>query len=335
MASQCPVCGKAEDKPLKGGHCVSLMVLDDTKTKDKSIRYNYDFGDGGEHVISCTRRAEVKTQFVCLEGGSHGCAEDFGGYTGWQELLEAYDSLILQKIRRRRYLGSKIPSDEVAGTSGSSTGNAVLLISLEEQPFLDEIYSEVMAKLRLRISVVEATQIASAMQHLSNGGENYAVVIISDPGVMKKIFIAVQEKLVDYACGGGNVIFGFHVSIFVQPNDLARFFMSGWLLDWKAGTHTRETFSLVSQVGSAFTNGCLSHSSNISDLLDGYGMKALHLSNAKFGDRVYVCRLVCNDSPAVFAKYGFGYLGWIRDVNTEAGTTRLRLETMSRSSKFL
>lgn len=54
----------------------------------------------------------MKTQFVCLEGGSHGCAEDFGGYTGWQELLEAYDSLILQKIRRRRYLGSKSKSAE-------------------------------------------------------------------------------------------------------------------------------------------------------------------------------------------------------------------------------
>ncbi|KAH6665773.1 MM3350-like domain-containing protein [Halenospora varia] len=69
-----------------------FKVLDDPETEGKTIHYNYDFGDGWEHVIACTGRTTPTSHFVCVEGEGHGCTEDVGGYLGWQGLLEAYDA---------------------------------------------------------------------------------------------------------------------------------------------------------------------------------------------------------------------------------------------------
>ncbi|KAN0076447.1 Protein MM3350-like domain containing protein [Elaphomyces granulatus] len=69
-----------------------FKVLDDPKTKGNTIHYNYDFGDGWEHVITCIGRTPATPHFVCLDGEGHGCAEDVGGPSGWEELLKAYDA---------------------------------------------------------------------------------------------------------------------------------------------------------------------------------------------------------------------------------------------------
>ncbi|KAH8656635.1 hypothetical protein BGZ60DRAFT_435004 [Tricladium varicosporioides] len=79
--------------PNRNSSKVTLFkVLDDAKTKGKTIHYNYDFGDGWEHVVTCTGFTTPTSRFVCVEAKGHGCAEDVGGYSGWQELLEAYDA---------------------------------------------------------------------------------------------------------------------------------------------------------------------------------------------------------------------------------------------------
>ncbi|KAL7621064.1 hypothetical protein AAE478_008376 [Parahypoxylon ruwenzoriense] len=79
--------------PSRDSFKVTLFkVLDNPETKGKTIHYNYDFGDGWEHVITCTGRTDATTHFVCLEGEGHGCAEDVGGCSGWENLLKAYDA---------------------------------------------------------------------------------------------------------------------------------------------------------------------------------------------------------------------------------------------------
>lgn len=54
-------------------------------------------------------------------------------------------------------------------------------------------------------------------------------------------------------------------------------------------------------------------------------MKALHLSNTKPDDRVYVANPDSTQSPAILAKYGHGHLAWTEDANTEIATTELLL----------
>ncbi len=323
-----------------------FKILDDPKTKGKAIHYNYDFGDGWEHVISCIGRADAAAHFVCIEGEGHGCAEDVGGSTGWKELLEAYDAQNPTKAQKEKiewfetYASNKDPGGlrgelkwkwdkarineilaEFNGPSGDptslqSSSRSVLLISLEKQSFFDDMYSEVMAKFRSKTDMTEVTHIASAMQQLSKASQ-YAAIIATDPEVMEDDFIAVQQGLINYARAGGTVILGFHFSSFAQPNKLNCFFKDSWNLCWKSGDYTRSTFTLNPRATLMSRRG--------PNLLQEYSMKALHLRGTKSEDRVYVSSPGSAQSPAIFGKYGDGYLGWIGDVNTEIGTTELLL----------
>ncbi|KAH8589799.1 U1biquitin-specific peptidase-like protein [Bisporella sp. PMI_857] len=335
--------------PYRDSSKVTLFkILDDPKTKGKTIHYNYDLGDGWEHVISCTGRTDATAPFVCLEGEGHGCAEDVGGHIGWKELLEAYDSQNPTKAQKEdmtwfeQRASNKDPEGlrgelkwkwdrdrinqvlaELNVPSGATTtlptfSHSVLLISLDKQPFFDDMYSQVMAKLRSKADVTEVTHIASAMKHLL-AAHQFAAVIVTDPEVMDNGFVAVQEKLVDYARAGGTVIFGFHCSSFVRPNDLARFFKETWSVNWQSGAYTRSMLSLNHRANPVFM------SRRGPNLPQQFSMKALHLIGTRAEDRIYISSPGSTESPAVFAKYGDGNLGWIGDVNTEDGTTELIL----------
>lgn len=56
-------------------------------------------------------------------------------------------------------------------------------------------------------------------------------------------------------------------------------------------------------------------------------MTALQLSGPRFDDQVYISSppsiLGSTQSPAIFANYGFGNVGWIGDLNKELGTQEL------------
>jgi hypothetical protein len=323
------------------------QILDDPKTEGKTIHYSYDFGDGWEHVITSIGRADSTTNFVCLDGEGHGCAEDVGGYSGWKQLLEAYDAqnptrdmdeLIswfetrasnkdsrgLRGEERRRWDKDRINAvlRELDTPASSSSSRSILLVSLEKQTFFEEMYSEVLGKLRSKATVTEVTHIASAMQHLSEKQDEYAAIIVSDPAIMEDDFIAVRQKLVEYVCAGGTVILGFNYSGFAQPDKLNRFFKDAWSLNWEFGAYQRSTYSINSRANERFTNGCYPN-------LRQYSMKAVHLKNTQLEERVYVSTDTYDDktqSPVIFAKYaGSGYLGWIGDVNAEIGTTELLL----------
>ncbi|TVY90517.1 Uncharacterized protein LAWI1_G004397 [Lachnellula willkommii] len=330
-----------------------LDILDDPKTKGKTIHYCYDFGDGWEHVISCTGRADATAQFVCLDGEGHGCAEDVGGYIGWQELLEAYDAEKPTKKQKesmswfetqasnkdaeglrgeKKWRWDKDKINTVLNELGQSTKAgiapspsnslpSVLLVSLEKQSFFDDMYAEVLAVLRSKANVVEVTHIASAMEHLSRPQAEYAAVVVTDAGVMAKKMVAVQQKLVEYAIFGGTVIIGFHFPTFAPPKDVETFFKDQWNLNWIFKNYHREMFTLNprAQQDPQFA------SRGGNNLPRQYSMKAVHLSGTKPEERIYVGEINSAASPAVFAKKGEGFLGWIGDVNTEEGTTELLL----------
>jgi len=210
-----------------------------------------------------------------------------------------------------------ISGKPVTSSASSSSLPSVLFVSLEKQPFFEDMYAETLATLNSKARVQEVTHIASAIEHLSKPQAEYAAVVVTDAGIIEKDFIAVQEKLVEYARTGGTVIFGFHLASFARPLDLAKFFKDKWALSWKTGDYHRETFTLSHQA-------LLMNRQN-PDLLPEYSMKALHLSGTKPEDRVYVASPNSAQSPAIFAKYGRGFLGYIGDVNTEDGTTKLLL----------
>jgi hypothetical protein len=324
-------------------------VLDDPKTKGNTIHYNYDFGDGWEHVISCTGRTDATERFFCLDGEGHGCAEDVGGSSGWKELLKAYDAqnptndqkeLIswfetkasnkdpegLRGEMKWRWDKDRINAvlgelDDASGAAPESSTylHSVLLVSLDKQSFFDEMYSEVLSKLRSRAGVMEVTHISSAMQQLSKSHEEFSAVIVTDPAVMEDKFIAVQQKLVHYADAGGTVVLGFFYTSLAERDKLNRFFEKTWALNWKYGAYSQWMFALNRRANPSFMNR------RGPNLPNQYSMKAVHLSKTNPEDRIYLSSPGNAHSPAVFANYGAGFLGWIGDVNTEIGTTELLL----------
>ncbi|OJJ48538.1 hypothetical protein ASPZODRAFT_14669 [Penicilliopsis zonata CBS 506.65] len=336
--------------PTRDSSKVKLFqVLDNSTTKGKTIHYLYDLGDGWEHVVTCTGRSDATQHISCLEGEGHGCAEDVGGPLGWEELLEAYDAESPTSDQKeqiiwyetfasngdpeglRGELKWKWDKDGIneqlkeltqsSGTGSTAPGSlpSILLVSLSKQPFFDEMYSALLTNLRSKATVTEVTEKNTAMEKLSAAQGQYAAIIVTDSGVIKKKFNAIQKKLVEYAQAGGTVIIGLHYCSFTRPSDSNLFFQKTWGVNWKFGNYGRYDFRLNPRANSAFMARCRP------GLPQQYSMKAVHMQNARPEDQIYIYLPTSTESPAIFAKYGNGFLGWIGDVNTESETTELLL----------
>ncbi|KAM3153659.1 hypothetical protein ABEW05_005901 [Botrytis cinerea] len=324
------------------------QILDGELTRGKTILYRYDFGDDWEHVMVCGGRADPTENFELLGGEGHGCAEDVGGSYGWIKLIEAYDSNNPTKDQREtmdwfeeeahnkdsyglrgaaKYTWDKEKLNtalkELNTSALSGDASSILLISLGKEFWFDGMYADMIAKLRTKATVREVTDSMSAMKHVKKSIENYSTIIVTDAVFMQPIYHAINRELIGYVKSGGKVIFGFMVPNLAEPPTFEKFFSSsGWGLNWKFGTYTRDTYKVNSQAH--LTGLCQA-------TLKSYSMKALSLQNAKPQDRVYAGPDGARDqSPAIFAKYERsgakqGYVGWLGDVNTEEGTTTLLL----------
>ncbi|KAF5871365.1 putative u1biquitin-specific peptidase protein [Botrytis fragariae] len=337
-----------EEKDKCSSNTVLYQILDGELTRGKTMLYRYDFGDDWEHIMVCGGRADPSVNFELLGGEGHGCAEDVGGPSGWIKLLEAYDSNNPTKDQRQtidwfeeeahnkdsyglrgaaKYTWDKeklnIALKELDTSSLSGDALSILLVSLGKEYWFDGMYVDVIAKLRSKTTVREVTDSISAMKHVRNAIQNYLAIIVTDAVFMLPTYLAINRELIEYVKSGGTVIFGFMIANLAEPPTFEKYFSSsGWGLNWKFGTYTRDTYEVNSQAH--LTKSCKA-------TLESYGMKALSLKNAKPEDRVYAGPgSARNQSPAIFAKYGRnetkqGYVGWLGDVNVEEGTTKLLL----------
>ncbi|KAF7944192.1 hypothetical protein EAE96_010594 [Botrytis aclada] len=316
------------------------QILDGARTRGKTIHYMYDFGDGWEHVITCSERADSTTKFVVLGGEGHGCAEDVGGYGGWVDLIAAYESD--EPTEGQRHLMSWFENEahnkDPRGLRGAAKYTwdkdrinaileefdtsklpghfgSILLVSLAKESFFDQMYASALTQLRSKTTIKEVTYGASAMKCIEES-HNFGAIIVTDAAIMEFEFNTISQKLVEYAKAGGVLIFGFLTPSLAAPPKFEKL-MESYGLDWKFGDYTRETYNI----------------NRMADLnkkynLMPYSMKAVSLKNARPEDRVYSGPGRAKDqSPAIFTKYGShgGQIGWIGDVNGEEETTTLLL----------
>ncbi|KAJ5052036.1 uncharacterized protein L3040_001796 [Drepanopeziza brunnea f. sp. 'multigermtubi'] len=243
---------------------IIYKVLTKIEVDKQTLIHRYDFTNGWEHVVTLVGRAAPTSHFVCLDGAGHGCAEDVGGYSGWAELLKAYDAENPTKSQKEKieWFETTASNKDREGLAGEKKwmwdkdrintvlreldqhlkttpvpGGAkpsILLISLKKMSFFDFNYAPVLTKLRSRANISEVTHIGSAMQQMCNAQQDYVAVIVADAEFMNKEYIAVREKLVEYATAGGTVIIGFHASCLCIPETLNDFFRNTWSLKWEA-----------------------------------------------------------------------------------------------------
>jgi hypothetical protein len=298
--------------------------------------------------------------FYCVGGEGHGCSEGIGGVYAWKELLAAYDAGIPNIEQRRkieRFQKDARNNTEPGGLSGyrkwewdkakvnrlleeldfhpksnpASVGpkRSILLISLDMKPSLGKAYARVVAELRSRAIVREVTSMPSAMYHLS-GPPVYQSVIVTDPAVFRPAFADLEVWLSKYAKYVSNcskhkvaVIFGFQCGSLDNQFDvdsLEYALENDWGLGWKVGDRTSTTFSLNPQVNGVF------QLRQGPDLLKEYHMNARELKGTSFIDRIYISHRISGQSPAIFSKHGYGYIGWIGDADGGGGTTELLLK---------
>lgn len=197
---------------------------------------------------------------------------------------------------------------------------SILLVSLDPHFPFDEVYTGLFTALKYRARVSEVTTKAAFTKFFSNEEQmaSLAGVLVTDAGIVKRKHRAITTKLVEYARGGGVVIIGFSFPTFVSPPDADAFFSNQLGLSWKFGNYHRETFR-VSPVMARFVQP------RYRSMVKDYNMKAVQLVDVPEYAQVYVSTEAENQTAVAFQAVGEGYLGWIGDVNTEAGSTGLVL----------
>ncbi|OBZ72933.1 Mitochondrial import receptor subunit TOM34 [Grifola frondosa] len=233
---------------------------------------------------------------------------------------------------------SRSSSSHAAGSAGPSIGRritpqkpVVLLLSLLKEPWTEDSYSQLYSGLRKNAIFHEAKDVRAANKLLSATPPPDAV-LVTDAAIQEQKHSVLLTRLTEYMRSGGRVILGVQFSNGFQYN--AAFFQR-WGVTWNAGSYHRTTFVLnPSGVPAPLSAQAL---------FPSYSMKTLHLKDVPQEAAVYVPTVRSHveshvfapapitgaglqEYPAVFARVGDGFLGYVGDVNGEQQTIRLLIE---------
>ncbi|PIL32503.1 transporter [Ganoderma sinense ZZ0214-1] len=213
----------------------------------------------------------------------------------------------------------------------------ILIVSLEKEDYTDEIYAQFYQALRKNATVTEVQQPRAAQAALSasaSASPRPDAVILSDPALTNPKHKKLLASLVDYTRSGGTVVLALQFSNHLKPAQTRPFF-ARWGVPWDRGSYFRTT--------TALNPAGIPAPLNSAALLPSVSAKAVHVKDAPRAHAVYLptaashveSRVFARDpitgemaqeSPAVCARVGEGYLGYVGDVNGEQGSTRLIFE---------
>lgn len=201
----------------------------------------------------------------------------------------------------------------------------------------DDLYGDFCSHIDAKYSTSQARS-AEVVTPLLSTPSLKAILVVDGGLTASKKHIALQKQLSAWAKSGRTIIFCCLFSSFVRPPDFNRMYRS-FELDWQFGDYHRTTFYLSQKIKSL-----LGHQRAI-ELEREYSMKAVHLKNTPLDSRIYVpleqsqtqSRVFApgavdqNQTPAVFAKHGSGWVGYIGDVNNESGSQVLIMALLGKS----
>ncbi|KAL1614498.1 hypothetical protein SLS56_012087 [Neofusicoccum ribis] len=198
----------------------------------------------------------------------------------------------------------------------------ILMVSLDGQPWFDDMYSSLLSSLHDRARVRRVADASSLLDQL--GSDSPAAVLVTDPGITHRKHRQALQKLVEYVSDGGTAVFCGTFSSFIQPSDLTALFRSQFGLPWQAGNYCRTTFQL-----NELAAANLPSSAHLSQM---YQTKATHLHGVEHPSALY---LPDDDEPhtqtsAAWARVKQGWAGYIGDVNAEKETDWIILSMILR-----
>lgn len=113
-------------------------------------------------------------------------------------------------------------------TQMDTTSPRILLLSLDRQPFFDDMYERLIDTLVSKATIQRASKPTAALNYLSTTTPTR--IVVTDPGIIQPAHSAVLEKVVSYVRDGGIAVLACHFSGFISPLELNPFFRSYWNL---------------------------------------------------------------------------------------------------------
>jgi hypothetical protein len=207
--------------------------------------------------------------------------------------------------------------------SNSTTKPRILLISLDHQPYFDEMYASLINSLLGKATIQRAKTSGPVMRTLSENPPDAA--LLTDPALTTRKNSKVWDAVLDYVRNSGTAVCMGNFTSFVKPLAIKPFFQKAGL-SWERGEYHRTTVSLAEDHVPP---------ESLENLPQEYSQKALFLANVDDGATWYrqtensriesfgsASERVSNvdEVPVAFAKVGQGRLGYVGDVNGEDGS---------------
>ncbi|KAI1745293.1 hypothetical protein F4680DRAFT_98436 [Xylaria scruposa] len=224
-----------------------------------------------------------------------------------REMNELADAVAKETIHK-----GAAPTDFENKQLSSSTASArtsgephILCLCLEYEGIFNDCYGSLISRITAKAKLDRATTQKAALDMLTQNPPP-SVILITDAGVAN--LMKVWERVIDCLRGGSTVVLAVSFSSFINEGQFNRCF--GKIgLPWKRGAYHRTYVSLRPGV----VNDRLKKK-----LLSTYSQKALYLQGVAKSDVWYAGE---RDEVAVaFTKVGNGMLGYVGDVNSEAGS---------------
>ena len=125
----------------------------------------------------------------------------------------------------------------------------ITLLSLEKQPWLDEMYRSLFDTIRAKADINEITT-STAADEMFNGSEKPSIILATDASLTTKEFCTQRDAAIRFVRSeGGTLIFGGSFPSFARPPDTKTTF-AAFELPCESGDYHRTEFSV--------NNGCTS-----------------------------------------------------------------------------
>ncbi|TLD39475.1 hypothetical protein E2P81_ATG00462 [Venturia nashicola] len=175
----------------------------------------------------------------------------------------------------------------------------------------DKMYADQIDSLSSKYRIVRARKPDAAKRWLANPENKPIAILIIDPA-------------------GGIAVFMANFSGFINLDDMDKLWKHHWGLDWKVGAYHRTEVHLNRATPSLSPNSLEPSYSQKAVFLEGVAPEnALYLPSpqSRTQSLVFSPEPVKQDqTPSAFIKRGDGWLGYLGDVNNEAGTQKVVME---------
>ncbi|TID27705.1 hypothetical protein E6O75_ATG00472 [Venturia nashicola] len=192
----------------------------------------------------------------------------------------------------------------------------------------DKMYADQIDSLSSKYRIVRARKPDAAKRWLANPENKPIAILITDPGAVSNV--AILDLVKGYVQAGGIAVFMANFSSFINLDDMDKLWKHHWGLDWKVGAYHRTEVHLNRATPSLSPNSLEPSYSQKAVFLEGVAPEnALYLPSpqSRTQSLVFSPEPVKQDqTPAAFIKRGDGWLGYLGDVNNEAGTQKVVME---------